>query len=163
MGIVDPDLGPNHFPKPGPNLNLVGDSPMQVRFTGSDAGKLIEMYRDAIEKDTTNFSLWQTLCKVLVETSNLSDAIQECTSGIQKFGSVIAPVMVLSNLYAMKGSFEDAIATSARLIKEEDSAWIAALQSNNRSPVYNEVPSKSSLEEYFGSIGCVDKQCNEAI
>lgn len=75
------------------------------------------MYSDALLKEPLNYWLWHNLCRLHVLENNLDGAIRACELGIEKSHKNPAPLMVLSNLYALKGQFGAAIRTSMNVFE----------------------------------------------
>jgi hypothetical protein len=75
----------------------------------------IQAYHDAIKKESMNYWLWFALCRLYLDKNDIYGAIHACNLEIEKGGTNPSPLMEISNLYAVKSHYSDAILASKRV------------------------------------------------
>jgi hypothetical protein len=71
----------------------------------------------ALDIDRMNFWAWHCFCRLCVENDAQETAFIECQAEFMRCKSNAPPIMELSNLYAAKGDYENAILTSMQLFE----------------------------------------------
>jgi len=102
----------------------------------------------ALQAEPQNYWLWDRLCRQYVRDNNLNGAIEACEHELSKNPTNPSPLMELSNLYAIKGDYTAACATSKKIMKIEPHLLQVAFN-NIASPTYKpneyEVQRRASL------------------
>lgn len=78
-------------------------------LANEDYDEAIRMYEDAIKRDPMNYWLWHGLCEIFVEHYGIWAAVEACKTGMEWCPTTPSPLLVLSNLYAAMGEYENAI------------------------------------------------------
>jgi hypothetical protein len=78
--------------------------------------------------DKMNFWAWHCLCRLCMQNDDLETAIRECEFEIARCKSNPTPFMELSNLYAAKGDYGNAVVTSMQLFEINPKGVRKALQ-----------------------------------
>jgi hypothetical protein len=114
---------------------------------GSNEGT-IQDYEVAVKLDPMNYWLWRNLCLAHRRNNDLDTAVTTCLSGILAYPTSPSPLMVLSNLYAIKGDFSSAIQVSTEAFKFKPAMiWLALeCEDSVAAPNIQEIEAKSQLE-----------------
>lgn len=123
---VDPTLRPSAQKLSDEFRAMLGDqahgtnyttrAPVIVENSAQDLTVDIQEHRDAIQKEPTNYWLWNSFC-MQVGMSNFDEAIEVCEQAIEKHPDNPSPAMALSQLYAAQGNFESAITGGMKLTR----------------------------------------------
>lgn len=83
--------------------------------------------QDRVATDPLNYWSWRDLTTQYAKTNDLEGAIKACELGIEKWADNPAPLMELTNLYAVNGDYQAAITTGMQLDQIKPGLLILAL------------------------------------